>query len=74
MPEETGHVPELTQQDLGHAEELWMRESQIAIQQDKRFPTWKMQFSLFQDEQGLGRCGGRLQNADLPYSASIPYF
>ena len=41
--------PELTQQDLGHAEELWIRESQIAVQQDKRFPTWKTQFSLFQD-------------------------
>ena len=41
--------PKLTQQNLSHAEELWIRESQIAIQQDKRFPTWKTQFSLFQD-------------------------
>ena len=38
----------------------------------KRFPPWKTQFSLFQDGRGLRRCGGRLQNADLPYSAKHP--
>ena len=64
--------PKLTCQDLTLAEELWIRESQVDVQQDKRFPTWKTQFGLFQDGRGLWRCGGRLQNADLPYSAKHP--
>ena len=64
--------PELVQQDLTLAEELWIQESQMTIMQDERFPTWRMQFSLFQDERQLWRCGGRLQNADLPYSAKHP--
>ena len=42
--------PELVQQDLTLAEELWIQESQMAIMQDEQFPTWRMQFSLFQDE------------------------
>ena len=37
-----------------------------------RFPTWKNQFGLFQDKRSLWRCGGRLQNADLSYSAKHP--
>ena len=51
---------------------LWIRGSRIAIQQDKRFPTWKTQFSLLRDGRGLWRCGGRLQNEDLPYLANHP--
>lgn len=63
---------ELTQQDLALAEELWIKESQKAAVQDTKFPTWKTQFGMFQDERGLWRCGGRLQNTVLPYSAKHP--
>ena len=67
-------LPEFTPSphNLTLAEELWIRESQTDIERDKRFPTWKTQFSLFQDERRLWRCGGRLQSADLPYSAKHP--
>ena len=64
--------PALTIMDITQAEELWVRESQRALLQDKNFPIWKTQFSLFEDERGLWRCGGRLQHADLPYSAKHP--
>ena len=65
-------TPEVTRQDLTLAEELWIRESQTTIQLDERLPTWKIQFGLFQDGRGLWRCGGWLQNSDLPYSAKHP--
>ena len=65
--------PELARQDISRAEELWIQESQRGLLLDKKFPTWKTQFSLlFQDERKLWRCGVRLQNADLPYSAKHP--
>ena len=30
------------------------------------------QFGLFTDAEGLWRCGGRLSNAELPYSTKHP--
>ena len=34
--------------------------------------TLRNQFRLYWDEKGLWRCGGRLQNADIPYAARHP--
>ena len=64
--------PELARQDITSTEEMWIRESQKGLQLEEKFPVWKAQFGLFQDERKLWRCGGRLQNADLPYSAKHP--
>ena len=64
--------PKLAEEDVAKAEELWIRESPSGVMRNDRFPTWKNQFGLFQDERLLWRCGGRLQNADLPYSAIHP--
>jgi len=60
--------PELTVQDLSEAEKLWILDSQSSMVQDKNFPTWKVQFGLFKDDRQIWRCGGRLQNAKLPFS------
>ena len=57
---------ELTTQDLEDAEQLWIKDCQ------KDFPRWKLQFGLFLDENGVWRCGGRLQNAKLPFSTMHP--
>ena len=64
--------PEISQQDMIQAEEMWLREAQSGLLDGEKFPVWKTQFGLFQDERKLWRCGGRLQNADLPYSAKHP--
>ena len=32
------------------------------------------QLDLFEDEDGLWRCGGRLAKRNLPYSVIYPYF
>ncbi len=63
---------EISRQDITQAEEMWLREAQDGLLEDKKFPVWKTQFGLFQDERKLWRCGGRIQNADLPYSAKHP--
>ena len=40
--------------------------------QNKNFPMWKVQFGLFKCDNQMWRCGGRLQNADLSFSAKHP--
>ena len=46
--------------------------SQSTLVKDKSFPMWKTQFSLFKDDNQILRCGGRLQNVDLPCSSRHP--
>ena len=58
--------------DSVEAERLWMIEAQSAVVRDKSFSTWKKQFNLFLDPHGIWRCGGRLAEADVPYSAKHP--
>ena len=36
------------------------------------FDSLRLQLNLFLDENGLWRCGGRLVNANLPYSTKYP--
>ena len=64
--------PELTGADLVKAEEIWIQEAQKMLAEEKKFPVLKKEFGLFLDERKLWRCGGRLQNADLPYAAKHP--
>ena len=39
---------------------------------EKLFDSLKSQLNLFLDENGLWHCGGRLANADIPYSTKYP--
>ena len=64
--------PELTIQDIAEAERLWIVHCQSVLVKDKNFPMWDTQFSLFKDNNGILRCGGRLQNADLSFSSKHP--
>ena len=63
---------ELTPQDLTEAERLWITDCQATLVSDRNFPAWKAQFNLFKAEDKLWRCGGRLQNAELPFSTKHP--
>ena len=56
------------------AEELWILECQRMIVADKNFKQWQKQLDLFQDEKGVWRCRGRIQNATIPYSTKHPCF
>ena len=66
------HSPELTTQDITEAERLWILDCQSTLVKDKNFAAWAAQFRLFRDDNELWRCGGRLKNADLPFSAKHP--
>lgn len=71
-PSTVSKPPVLTAVELAEAERLWIVHSQVLLSQDKNFDLWKRQFGLFLDETGMWRCGGRLTNADLPYSTKHP--
>ena len=62
----------LTSQDIAAAEVLWITQAQKALVQQKDYHTLRSQLGLFLDEKGLWRCGGRLQNAEIPYSVKHP--
>ena len=57
---------------LVQAELYWLRVSQVSLPQHKQFVQWKQQFGLFSDPDGLWRCGGRLENADISDTAKSP--
>lgn len=59
-------------EDRARAEILRLVDSQALLTRDKSFSDWKGQFGLFLDDKGLWRCGGRLSNADIPYSTKHP--
>ncbi len=54
------------------AERLWVLESQQVVVADKNFAHWQKQLDLFQDESGVWRCRGRIQNAAVPYPTKHP--
>ncbi len=59
-------------EDIMEAENSWIREAQKPMLKEKEFDTWKRQFGLFCDHDGIGRCGGRLANASLPFVTKHP--
>ncbi len=62
----------VTPEELSAADELWVSDAQSKLVQDKDFKSLRNQFNLFVDEKGLWRCGGRLANAELPYTTKHP--
>ena len=57
---------------LSKAETLWMKEAQTHLVECAQFIGWKKQLGLFIDSEGVWRCGGRLSNADVPYTTRHP--
>ena len=62
----------LTAREISTAESLWIQEAQLQLIEDPNFAIWKKQLELFCDPSGIWRCGGRISNADLSYSAKHP--
>ena len=54
------------------AEHRWILECQELAMCDKKFEHWRRQLDLFQDENGVWRCRGRIENAAVPYSTKYP--
>ena len=59
-------------EDIQKARLLWQKEAQAQLQQTRNFQTWRNQFGLTLDNNGLWRCRGRMSNSDLPTEARAP--
>ena len=64
----------LTPEELLEAERLWIIDTQAQLKDESNFKLWQKQFDLFTDDDGLIRCRGRLNNADLQYDTKYPLF
>ena len=58
--------------DIARAESLWVIEAQLMLSRSKNFGQWEKKFDLFQDDDKIWRCGGRIQNASIPYCTMHP--
>ena len=65
---------DLKQEEIERARELWIREVQGSVFNDERFDQVKVSLSLYKDDKGILRCGGRLKNAPIPFNARFPIF
>ena len=55
------------------AELLLIKNAQVSVKSHKNYPIWKKQLMLFEDDSGILRCRGRIENAaNLPYSTKHP--
>ena len=64
--------PEDSYDPRAEAEYRWILECQEMVVSDVRFEQWKRQLDLFQDNEGVWRCRGRIQNAAVPYTTKHP--
>ena len=62
----------LTTEDVSAALVYWLKVSQSALAQAKRFQLWSQQFGLSRDSSGIWRCSGRLGNSAVPPGAKHP--
>ena len=57
---------------LSTAENMWLLEVQSNLTNRTDFSVLKRQLDLYCDEKGIWRCGGRLEQSNLPYSTKHP--
>ena len=62
----------LIPQEIATAERHWITHAQKELVLQNDFDALRRQFGLFLDDKGLWRCGSRLRNADIPFTAKHP--
>ena len=62
----------ITPGELAEAETLWITSAQLQFVREKDFRQQQGRLRLFQDDKGLCRCGGRLANAEMPFTVKHP--
>ena len=62
----------VTPEELAEAESLWILSVQQQFNSVKNVQRQHRKLRLFRDNRGLWRCGGRLSNAEVPFSVKYP--
>ena len=62
----------ITAEDMERAEMDWVTDCQRHLTTEVKFDLWKSQLNAFLDQQGVWRCGGRLNKANISYSSKHP--
>ena len=71
--QKTDSSSRMSTQWLEKAERLWVKAAQADLRSDSKYETsWKAQLGVFEDNNGLLRCRGRLKNSRLPYAVQFP--
>ena len=65
---------DLKKEEIERARELWITEVQGSVLEDEKFDQVKVSVSLYKDDKGILRCGGRLKNAPISFNARFPIF
>lgn len=63
---------EVTEAEIAHAEVLWLRSVQRNLKSLTNYSHLEHEFGLYEDENGVVRCKGRIANADLPHETRFP--
>ena len=62
---------EIQEEEVSVSKELWYKEVQRPILQDRKFKQFKVSLSLYTDKRGVLRSRGRIHNASLPHDANF---
>ena len=54
---------ELTGEEINMAKKLWIKDVQANVKKETKFGNLRRQLDLFQDDDKLSRCDGRLDNS-----------
>ena len=63
---------EITEEEIAHAELQWLRSVQKNLKAQANYGHLEHKFGLYEDENEIVRCQGRIANADLPYETRFP--
>ena len=63
---------DLEVQEINEARNLLIKTDPLSVTRDKNFENLKHNLRVFEDEQGILRCGGRLESAPLPFETKHP--
>ena len=63
---------EVTEDEIAHAELQWLRSVQKNLKAQANYGHLEHEFGLYEDENEIVRCKGRIANADLPYETRFP--
>lgn len=63
---------EVTEEEIAHTELQWLRSVPKNLKSQVNYGHLEHEFDLYEDENGIMRCKGRIANADLPYETRFP--